>query len=170
MEHPGSCRKGTHMNPQTATAVNDSNSAPLHCQYRTASDRRCRMAISAPDSRLCHKHAAERQQNLDQADLAAALIGDIEEFRSAADINHSLGELYKLQARNKITPRRAAVMAYTANLLLRTLPAIHAEENAEQEAWPQMIIDAPRPNRDDGPMVIPDLPRPDCEDDVPVQS
>src|SRR3989441_6835986 len=145
MERPGSCRKGTHMNPQTATAVNDSNSAPLHCQYRTASGRRCRMAVSDPHSGLCHKHAAERQQNLDQADLAAALIGDIEEFRSAADINHSLGELYKLQARNKITPRRAAVMAYTCNLLLRTLPAIYAEENASQDAQPHPIIDVPRP-------------------------
>ena len=137
------------MNPQTANAVTDSSSAPLHCQYRTASGRRCRMAVSDPHSGLCHKHAAERQQNLDQADLAAALIGDIEEFRSAADINHSLGELYKLQARNKITPRRAAVMAYTANLLLRTLPAIYAEEGAAQ---------------DDGLMVIPDLPRPAYEE------
>src|SRR2546427_964518 len=45
----------------------------------------------------------------------------IQEFRDALTINHSLGELYKLQARNKITPRRAAVMAYTCNLLLRTL-------------------------------------------------
>src|SRR5437667_9810624 len=113
------------------------------------------MAVSDPHTGLCHKHAAERQQNLDQADLAAALIGDIEEFRSASDINHSLGELYKLQARNKITPRRAAVMAYTANLLLRTLPAIDAEENASRGGWLE---------------VIPDLPRPDCEDDVPVQS
>ena len=103
------------------------------------------MAVSDPHSGLCHKHAAERQQNLDQADLAAALIGDIEEFRSAADINHSLGELYKLQARNKITPRRAAVMAYTANLLLRTLPAIYAEQNAEQDDSCQLIIDIPRP-------------------------
>ncbi len=143
------------MNPQTATAVNDSNSAPLHCRHRTASGRRCRMAISDPHSGLCHKHAAERQQNLDQADLAAALIGDIEEFRSASDINHSLGELYKLQARNKITPRRAAVMAYTANLLLRTLPAIYAEENAGQDDSCQLIIDIPRP-----PYEEPDLQRP----------
>ena len=133
------------MNPQTANAVTGSNSAPPHCQYRTASGRRCRMAVSDPHSGLCHKHAAERQQNLDQADLAAALIGDIEEFRSAADINHSLGELYKLQARNMIAPRRAAVMAYTANLLLRTLPAIYAEENAEQDDGPAFIVDIPRP-------------------------
>ena len=137
------------MNPQTATAVNDSSSVPLHCQYRTASGRRCRMAVSDPHSGLCHKHAAERQQNLDQADLAAALIGDIDEFRSAADINHSLGELYKLQARNKITPRRAAVMAYTANLLLRTLPAIYAEENASPDAPIEIILDAPRPCHDE---------------------
>ena len=155
------------MNPQTANAVNDSNSAPLHCRHRTASSRRCRlpavagMAISAPDSRLCRKHAAERQKDLDQADLAAALIGDIEEFRSAADINHSLGELYKLQARNQITPRRAAVMAYTCNLLLRTLPAIYAEENAEQDDSCQLIIDIPRP-----PYEEPDLPRTDRDEPV----
>jgi len=164
------------MNPQTANAVTDSSSAPLHCQYRTASGRRCRMAVSDPHSVLCHKHAAERQQNLDQADLAAALIGDIEEFRSAADINHSLGELYKLQARNKITPRRAecptkgtspgscrdAVLAYITNQLPHSHRAVDreavtndvdAEENASQDAWLE---------------VIPDLPRPDCEDDVPV--
>ena len=179
------------MNPQTATAVTDSNSAPLHCRHRTASGRRCRlpavagMAISAPDSRLCRKHAAERQvdrfavahnKDLDQADLAAALIGDIEEFRSAADINHSLGELYKLQARNKITPRRAecptkgtspgscraSVLAYITNQLLHSHRAVDreavtndvdAEENASQDSWLE---------------VIPDLPRPDCEDDVPV--
>ena len=142
------------MNPQTATAVNDSTSVPLHCQYRTPSGRRCRMAVSDPHTGLCHKHAAERQvdrfavahnKDLDQADLAAALVGDIEEFRSAADINHSLGELYKLQARNKITPRRAAVMAYTCNLLLRTLPAIYAEENAAHDAPTQLIIDIARP-------------------------
>ena len=154
------------MNPQTATAVTDSNSAPLHCRHRTASGRRCRMAVSDPHSGLCHKHAAERQQNLDQADLAAALIGDIEEFRSAADINHSLGELYKLQARNKITPRRAAVMAYTANLLLRTLPAIYAEENAEQDDGPAFIVDIPRPSYEESGG--PSSQTPDTEASQPI--
>jgi hypothetical protein len=86
------------------------------------------MPVSDLDSGLCFRHAADRQKELDQADLASALIGNIQEFRSAADINHSLGELYKLQARNKISPRRAAVLAYTCNLLLRTLPAINLEQ------------------------------------------
>jgi hypothetical protein len=103
------------------------------------------MAISDPDSGLCSRHAAQHQRDLDQVDLAASLIGDIEDFRSAADINHSLGELYKLQARNKITPRRAAVLAYTANLLLRTLPAIQQEIDDMPQ---RIIIDMPRPDRD----------------------
>jgi len=38
---------------------------------------------------------------------------------------------FATSARYKITPRRAAVMAYTANLLLRTLPTI-ARENGLQ--------------------------------------
>ena len=71
------------MNSQTATPITNSNSVPLHCQHRTASGRRCRMAVSDPDSGLCPKHAADRQKELDQADLAAALVGDIQEFRRA---------------------------------------------------------------------------------------
>ena len=116
------------------------------------------MAISESDSGLCSKHAADHQKELDQADLASALIGDIQEFRDAVTINHSLGELYKLQARNKITPRRAAVMAYTCNLLLRTLPAIEHELHSELEDQPQIIIDLPRPKRDPLPSESPDRP------------
>ncbi len=135
------------MNSQPETTITISNPVLLHCQYRTASGRRCRMAVSDPDSGLCFRHAADRQKEVDQADLASALIGDIQEFRSAADINHSLGELYKLQARNKISPRRAAVLAYTCNLLLRTLPAIDRELNPPDKE-PQIIFDLPRPKRD----------------------
>jgi hypothetical protein len=102
------------------------------------------MAVSDADSGLCRKHAAERQQQLDQADFSAALIGDVEEFRSAVDINHSLGELFKLQARNQISPRRAAVMAFTCNLLLHTLPAIERENESKGV---QIIWDLPRPDR-----------------------
>jgi hypothetical protein len=136
------------MNPENSCSTMTATSVLPHCRQRTASGRRCRMDVSDPDSGLCFKHAALLQKDLDQADVAASLIGDIQEFRSAADINHSLGELYKLQARNKITPRRAAVMAYTANLLLRTLPAIAHETNPAGEKT-RIIIDMPRPDRDE---------------------
>ncbi len=129
-----------------------------HCQQRSPSGRRCRMAVSDPDSGLCPKHAAEHQRDLDQADLAASLIGDIQEFRSAADINHSLGELYKLQARNKISPRRAAVMAYTANLLLRTLPAIDRENHPQSEQEHSVLDYSDWPDRKLGSDPLDNLP------------
>ncbi len=128
------------MNPDNSCSAITATPVLPHCQQRTASGRRCRMAISDTDSGLCSKHAALLQKDLDQADLAAVLIGDIQEFRDALTINHSLGELYKLQARNKITPRRAAVMAYTANLLLRTLPAI-ARDNPAKPQQEGLILD-----------------------------
>jgi hypothetical protein len=131
------------MNSETSSSTATLNPVLPHCQHRTASGRRCRMTVSDPDSGLCFKHAAERHKDLDQADLASSLIGNVEEFRSAADINHSLGELYKLQAHNKITPRRAAVMAYTCNLLLRTLPAIQQEIDSHPR---RIIIDMPEPD------------------------
>jgi len=106
------------------------------------------MAVAEPASGFCSKHAALHQKDLDQADLAAFLIGDAEEFRSAVVINRSLGELYKLQARNKINPRRAAVMAYTCNLLLRTLPAIEHELHLDDQQVTIDFGDLPRPNRD----------------------
>jgi hypothetical protein len=143
------------VNPLIETKITNSDSALLHCQQRSPSGRRCRLPIFDTVSGLCTKHAAARQKDLDQADLAATLIGDNQEFRSAVAINHSLGELYKLQARNKITPRRAAVMAHTANLLLRTLPAIEHELNPATDPSPHIIIDIPGPNRD-WPKVVPD--------------
>lgn len=133
------------MNPEISSSTATLDSVLPHCQQRTASGRRCRMVISDPDSGLCRKHAADRQKDLDQADLADSLIGNVEEFRSAADINHSLGELYKLQAHNKITPRRAAVMAYTCNLLLRTVAAMQQELDSKPV---EFIFDMPRPKRD----------------------
>ncbi len=58
----------------------------------------------------------------------------------------------------KDNPRRAAVMAYTCNLLLRTLPAIEHELHPELEDQPQIIIDLPRPKRDPLPSESPDRP------------
>lgn len=136
------------MNKTTDVAI---ASIQLHCQHRFPSQRFCRLPIADTDSGFCSKHAAEHQRLLREADLSAALIGDAEDFRSAVTINRSLGELYKLQARNQIAPRRAAVMAYTANLLLRTLPAIEHELHPEDEPTRLDFGDLPRPKRDPAP-------------------
>ena len=84
------------------------------------------------------------------ADFAAALTGKSEDFQTATGINYSLAELYRLLAEDKIAPRRAAVLAYINNLLLRTLPAINDENDFQsgEEISAAILRGAPRPQRD----------------------
>ena len=156
------------MNPEPTTSVTLAAPAPLHCQHRSPSGRRCRMAVSGPQSDFCLRHAALQTTDLNTANLAVKLIGNVQEFRSATDINHFLGELLKLLARNEIAPRRAAVMAYTCNLLLRTLPAIEHQEKSDDDHT--IIVDFERPETRDrwlkshGLPPDPDDPAPDATD------
>ncbi len=122
----------------------DSLSDLPRCSHRTPSGRRCRLPVSDTDSGLCLNHALRRQKDRDLADLASALTGKSEEFQTAAGINHCLAELYTLLAQNRISPRRAAVLAYISNLLLRTLPAIEHESGEDS----RIIWDIPRPIRE----------------------
>jgi hypothetical protein len=124
------------------------SSTPLHCHHRTASGRRCRLPVTDAASGLCFRHAVRQQKDRELADFAAALTGKSEEFHTAVGINNSLGELYRLLAEDKIAPRRAAVLAYISNLLLRTLPAIDHETYGDPDAAPVIIVDGPRPIRD----------------------
>jgi hypothetical protein len=93
--------------------------------------------------RSCFQHAAQQKKDRDTANIAARLIGDTTEFTSAVTINRSLGELYKLLARDEIAPRRAAIMAYTCNLLLHTLPAIDRELHGPAQKNHTIIFDIP---------------------------
>ncbi|MGB2590334.1 MAG: hypothetical protein WBG02_03250 [Candidatus Acidiferrum sp.] len=56
-----------------------------------------------------------------------------------------LAKLAQLVVKDRVSTRRAAVLAYITSQLLRTLSAIHREEDS---AGPQIIFDAPRPVRD----------------------
>lgn len=120
--------------------------AKPHCRHRVRTGAYCRLPVSDPKTGLCFRHASLRLQEVDSGDLSEALVCGIKDFHSAVDINHVLGELYKLLAANKISPRRGAVMAYTCSLLLRTLPAIDEELNPDDD---QILFDLPRPKRDD---------------------
>jgi hypothetical protein len=117
------------------------------CRHRTVSGRRCRLRVLNPESHLCFRHAQLRQKKRHAADLAGDLAGQLTEFTTAADLNTFLSRLLLLQAHDRIAPRRAAVMAYTCNLLLRTLPAMDREINGDPDADPVIIFDMPRPDR-----------------------
>ena len=61
------------------------------------------------------------------ADVSADLLGPVEDFRTAAAVNHALGKLLILLAGNRISPRRGAVLAYTCQLLLQSVAAVDKE-------------------------------------------
>jgi hypothetical protein len=138
------------MKPQsfssTATAV--------RCAHFTSGGRQCRLLASDANSGLCPRHHAQQKQK-EAKDLYAPLIRNWQGFQTAQGINFSLSNLYQLLAQNRISPRRAAVLSYISSLLLRTLPQIDADQEAD-------IIDPtkpkapPAPERDEEPDDDPD--------------
>jgi hypothetical protein len=114
------------------------------------------MPIADPGTGLCSDHARRRSKHDEASNLAAELVAGLSEFKSAVPINDFLSRLLRFQAHDRIHPRRAAVMAYTCNLLLRTLPAIEHELRPDDQDEPRIIIDLPRPRRDPLPNESPD--------------
>ena len=99
------------------------------CAHRTPSGRQCRLLASNLGSGLCPHHHAEFEQ-LQNADVYPSLSRGCQDFQTAQGINHSLHNLYWLLATNRISARRAAILAYISSLQLRTLPAIDADLKA----------------------------------------
>ena len=118
------------------------------CRHRFANGTRCRLLVSGVDSFFCPSHAKLPENQREPADVAATLTANLTEFKSAVPINDFLSRLLLLLAQNRISPRRAAVLAYITNQLLRTLPAINAEQAAAEDAPQEIIFDMPRPRRD----------------------
>ena len=131
------------MDPQTPNS-NPPNDSP-RCQHRTSTGRRCRHSISDAAAGLCSKHLKSRQDYRQEADLSATLLGQLTELSSASDINKVLSSLFLALSQDRIAARRAAVLAYIGNLLLRTLPAMDRETGEDSPV--QVIFDMPRPDR-----------------------
>ncbi len=131
------------MTQQMAKPSFINNSA--RCTYRFANGKRCRLSGSNIDSAFCPSHASLPENP------------DLKEFRSAIPINDFLARLLLLLAENKISPRRAAVLAYITNQLLRTLPAIDRELNPKEDPNqpPEIICDMPGPEPENLPQPEP---------------
>jgi hypothetical protein len=136
----------------TASAKSNPVSHFPRCGYRDAARRRCR-SFAVPNSSSCAHHRRQEQEAAEAAAVAETLTKDLTEFNSAEDVNDFLARLLLLLARDQISPRRAAVLAYVSNLILRSLAAMEAEYRAQTPDWdrPQLIVDIPRPVRDDPP-------------------
>jgi hypothetical protein len=99
-----------------------SDFAHERCQYRTRTGRQCTSRVLDPQSSHCSRHAAAEPRDFE--DFSAPLTGTSCRFLNAQGINYSLASLYHLLASGRISPRRASVLAYISNLLLRSLNAI----------------------------------------------
>jgi hypothetical protein len=115
------------------------------CIYLYPNGRRCRLYTGNGNPNFCPAHAPLPANQPDPAEIASTLTANLDDFTSAAQINNFLSRLLLLLAQDKISTRRAAVLAYITNQLLRTLPAIAKEENTEPTSF---IFDAPCPERD----------------------
>jgi hypothetical protein len=77
--------------------------------------------------RLCLFHARSEQQLLAANQVGRDLVSLSGEFKTASDVNHVLGELFSLVAKNRIPRREAVTLAYIGQLLLQSLPAVSSE-------------------------------------------
>ena len=130
-----------------SSSANDSR-----CRHFTREGRRCRLRILNPHSGLCFRHAGlqDKQSEAADSDVTAAFSGLLSDFKSAAQINDFLSKLVVLLAQNRISSRRAAVLAYINQLLLRTLPAIEQERDPQSHdnaSTPVIVVDIARPIR-----------------------
>jgi len=107
------------------------------CCHHTATGRRCRSICSTSDSCLCPRHRTIEQKLLSaEPDDLTPEFTDLEDSLQTVDgIHNSLAELYILVAQDRISPRRAAVLAYVSSLLLRSLAI--TEKNAAKSKPPQ---------------------------------
>ena len=98
------------------------------CRYISADGRRCVMLPLKGHPSLCPQHRRQQLRALDDPQaVAAELLGSIENFQTAAAVNHALGRVFALVAGNRIPTRRAAILAYICQLLLSSLPALEDE-------------------------------------------
>jgi hypothetical protein len=98
------------------------------CQHADTSGRQCRLPRSENHPSLCLNHARqELLQFQSRQDFAPELLGPIQDFQSAAAINHALGRLYVLLGANRINTRQAAVLAYICQLMLQSLSGVRHE-------------------------------------------
>jgi hypothetical protein len=119
----------------------------FRCQHRSSAGRQCRFRASGQDSRLCSRHDSMERHS---AEVTADLTSDLGDLTSAAAINDFLRRLLLLLAQDRISTRRAAVLAYITSQLLRTISAINkeAEDDAPKDTRPTIVWNIPGPERE----------------------
>jgi hypothetical protein len=114
------------------------------CHHLYPSGRRCRYVL-APDSLFCIHHIDSGFGATPDVDLSRHFGPDPLNFKSASEVNDFLCSLARLMVENRISARRASVLAYIASLELRTLREIEHELNSDDDIPPRLVFDTPYP-------------------------
>ncbi len=122
------------------------------CEHTTTDGRRCRLPRINQHSSLCRQHWQRQHQLLCPESLdanALELLGPFQEFNTARAINHALGKLFALLAKNRIPVRNAAVLAYLGQVLLNSLALMNKEilPGNGNGGWRQLVHHCTRPQR-----------------------
>ena len=123
-----------------------SQSLPL-CANVSRTGRRCRFRVVQPDSPFCRSHARIHRRSQTPANPLADLPPELTQFASIDDVTRFLSRVLTLLAENRISPRRAAVLAYIANSLLSCLRASNALRSEDPSEFHYDLTGFPRPDR-----------------------
>jgi len=103
------------------------------CTFKFANGKFCTMPAHPKYEGLCLNHATiHRRTYHREDDLVKQLASPAGDFITQIDINHVLGKLFEALAANRVSPKRAATLAYIGHLLMRS------QSGAREEAsnWP----------------------------------
>src|SRR2546428_1804107 len=127
----------------------DTNRLPDRCQFTFSDGRQCTMARSDIHPSLCRFHSEREDQLFGEPSPGGYVVGaslDLPELYSAcrdlttaAGVNRSLAQVFRLHAQRRISRQEAATFGHLAQLLLRTISAMHVlagESHGHQELSP----------------------------------
>ena len=122
------------------------------CHHVFDSGRRCRFPV-LPSAKFCIRHIQSQLKANLEADLTRHFGPHPLNFKSASEVNDFLCSLARLTIEDRISVRRASVLAYIASLELRTLPAIDHELGFGDghDDVPRIVFEAPEPIEPDAP-------------------
>jgi hypothetical protein len=102
--------------------------AETRCLHKDAANRQCRLPRISEVVTLCPAHARQLLRSLEPPrDLSKELLGPIDDFHTAAAVNHALGRIFVLLAGNRIPKSQAAALTYVCQLMLQSLKGVKGE-------------------------------------------
>ena len=119
------------------------------CSFKFANGKFCTMPAHPHHNGLCLNHATIHRRTFHREDdLLKELASPAGDFITQIDINHVLGKLFEALAANRVSPKRAATLAYIGHLLMQSQDGARREANN----WPNeskilsRLIDIKYPN------------------------